>query len=283
MITSLGCNVAGVLGSRVVDSWQQRMMTLVMAPIVPCLAVWGVTGFFGALFFGAGAPLVTVALLITLIVWLAFTGFLFKRLFIKEESGGLIMELPPYHKPNWRTIFRFTWGHTKSFIVRGMTLVAGASVVIWALSYLPHGNIETSVLGVAGRAVEPLGRLLGMDWRLMVALLASMASKEAALATLGVLYGLSSGVGTSSLTGLILGAEAIEHTAIATAIQASVSPASALAFVYAAFFSVPCLGTLGAIYSETKSWKWTLGATAYYTFAALLAGFLAYRVGLLIL
>jgi ferrous iron transport protein B len=282
MLTSLGCNVAGVLGSRVVDSWQQRMMTLVMAPIVPCLAVWGVTGFFGTLFFGVAAPLVTVALLVTLIAWLVFTGFLFKRLLIKEEPGGLIMELPPYHRPNWKTIWSFTWGHTKSFIKRGVTLVAGASVMIWALSYLPNGDIETSILGVAGRAVEPAGRLMGMDWRLMVALLASMASKEAALATLGVLYGLSSGVGTSSLTGLILGAEAIEHTAIATAIQASVSPASALAFVFAAFFSVPCLGTLGAIYSETRSWKWTLGATAYYTFAALLAGFLAYHVGLVI-
>jgi ferrous iron transport protein B len=282
MLTSLGCNVAGVLGSRVVDSWQQRMMTLVMAPIVPCLAVWGVTGFFGTLFFGAAAPLITVALLVTLIAWLAFTGLLFKRLFIKEEPGGLIMELPPYHKPNWKTIWSFTWGHTQSFIKRGVTLVAGASVLIWALSYLPNGNIETSILGVAGRAIEPVGRLLGLDWRLMVALLASMASKEAALATLGVLYGISSGVGTTSLTGLILGAEAVEHTAIATAIQASVSPASALAFVFAAFFSVPCLGTLGAIYSETRSWKWTLGATAYYTLAALLAGFLAYHVGLVI-
>jgi ferrous iron transport protein B len=79
-----------------------------------------------------------------------------------------------------------------------------------------------------------------------------------------------------------MGAETAEQTAIATAIQASVSPASALAFVFAAFFSVPCLGTLGAIYSETRSWKWTLGATAYYTFAALFAGFLAYQVGLLI-
>jgi len=282
MITSFGCNVAGVLGSRVVDSWQQRMMTLVMAPIVPCLAVWGVTGFFGALFFGASAPLITAALLLTLVLWLAFTGFLFKRLLIKQAPGGLIMELPPYHKPNWKTIWNFTWGHTKSFITRGMTLVAGASVVIWALSYFPNGNIETSILGVAGRAIEPVGRLLGLDWRLMVALLASMASKEAALATLGVLYGVSSGVGTSSLTGLILGAEAVEHTAIASAIQALVSPASALAFIFAAFFSVPCLGTLGAIYSETRSWKWTLGATAYYTFAALLAGFLAYHVGLVI-
>jgi ferrous iron transport protein B len=282
MLTSLGCNVAGVLGSRVVDTWQQRMMTLVMAPIVPCLAVWGVVGFFGTLFFGAAAPLVTAALLMALIAWLLFTGLLFKRLLIKEEPGGLIMELPPYHRPNWKTIWSFTWGHTKSFIVRGMTLVAAASVVIWALSYLPHGNIETSILGTAGRAMEPVGSIIGLDWRLMVALIASMASKEAALATLGVLYGLSSGAGSSSLTGLILGAEAVEHTAIATAIQSSVTPASALAFVFAAFFSVPCLGTLGAIYSETRSWKWTLGATAYYTATAILAGFLAYRVGLLI-
>ncbi len=283
MLTSLGCNVAGVLGSRVVDTWQQRMMTMVMAPIVPCLAVWGVVGFFATIFFGTSAPLVTVALLITLSIWLMFTGLLFKRFIIKDEPVGLLMELPPYHKPNWKTIWRFTWGHTKAFIVRGMTLVAGASMVIWALSYLPHGDIETSILGTLGRFIEPVGAVIGLDWRLMVALLASMASKEASLATLGVLYGLSSGVGTNSLTGLIFGAEAIEHTVIATAIHTSVSPASALAFVFAAFFSVPCLGTIGAIYSESKSWKWTLGATTYYTFAALFAGFLAYQVGSLFL
>ena len=283
MLTSFGCNVAGVLGSRVVDSTRQRLMTLVMAPIVPCMAVWGVIGFFGTLFFGVKAFLIILVLFFLLISWLIFTGFLFKRLLLKEESSGLIMELPPYHKPNWKTIMSFTWGHTKSFIMRGMTLIAGASVVIWALSYFPNGNIETSFLGIAGRAMEPLGHLLGLDWRLLVALIASMASKEAALATLGVLYGLSSGAGTTSLTGLFMGAKHIEQSAIASAIHVSISPASALAFMFAVFFSVPCLGTLGAIYSETRSLKWTLGATFYYTFAALFAGFLAYRVGLLIL
>jgi ferrous iron transport protein B len=282
MLTSLGCNVAGVLGSRVVDSWQQRMMTMVMAPIVPCLAVWGVTGFFGTLFFGANAPLITAILLVTMVLWLIFTGVLFKRFIIKGEPAGLIMELPPYHKPNWKSIWSFTWGHTKSFLKRGFTLVAAASIVIWALSYLPNGDIETSILAAFGDALAPLGRLLGMDWRLLVALIASMVSKEAALATLGVLYGVSSGAGTSSLTGLVMGAEAVEQSAIAGIIQSSVSPASALSFIFAAFFSVPCLGTIGAIYSESKSWKWTLGATVYYTFTALLAGFLAYRIGLLI-
>jgi ferrous iron transport protein B len=283
MFTSLGCNISGVLGSRVVDSWQQRMMTMVMAPIVPCLAVWGVTGFFGTLFFGTSAPLITIMLLITLVVWLIFTGFLFRRVLIKGEQGGLIMELPPYHKPNWRTIWRFAWTHTKSFIVRGLTLVAGASLVIWILSYLPNGEISTSILASVGQFLEPVGGLMGLDWRLMVALLASMASKEAALATLGVLYGLPAGIGGTSLTGLILGGEAVEQTAIATMLHSSISPASALAFMFAVFFSIPCLGALGAIYSESKSWKWTLGATAYYTLATFLAGFLAYHVGLLIL
>ena len=282
MFSSLGCNITGVLGSRVVDSWPQRMMTMIMAPIVPCLAVWGVTGFFGTLFFGAGGGLITIALLVTLFAWLALTGFLFKRFVAKEEQGGLIMELPPYHKPNWKTIWRFTWTNTKSFIMRGFTLVAGASLVIWALSYLPNGEIGSSYLASIGKILEPLGNLMGLDWMLMVALVASMVSKETSIATLGVIYGLPAGLGGTSLTGLVMGAEAVEQSAVASVLQASISPASALAFIFAVFFSIPCLGTIGAIRSESKSWKWTLGATAYYTFATLLAGFLAYRVGLLL-
>jgi ferrous iron transport protein B len=267
----------------VLDTWQQRLMTLVMAPIVPCLAVWGVTGFFGTLFFGSSAFLVTLALIVSLFLWLAFTGFLFKKIVFKEkQTSGMIMELPPYHKPNWKTIWRFTWLHTKSFLVRGFTLVAVASLVIWVFSYLPNGDIETSYLAQAGRFFEPVSMVMGLDWRLFVALIASIASKEAAIATLGVIYGLPAGLGGTSLTGLILGAEAIEQTAVAGVLQSAISPASALAFIFAVFFSIPCLGTMGAIYSETKSWKWTLGSATYYTLTSFLAGFLAYQVGLLL-
>ena len=283
MFSSFGCNITGVLGSRVVDTWQQRLMTLVMAPIIPCLAVWGVTGFFGTLFFGSRASFVTLALIISLFLWLAFTGYLFRKFVFKEKkSSGMIMELPPYHKPNWKTIFRFTWLHTKSFLVRGFTLVAAASLVIWVFSYLPNGDIETSYLAQAGRFFEPVSLVMGLDWRLFVALIASIASKEAAIASLGVIYGLPAGMGSTSLTGLIMGAEAIEQTAVAGVLQSAISPASALAFIFAVFFSIPCLGTMGAIYSETKSWKWTLGSATYYTLTSFLAGFLAYRIGLLL-
>lgn len=282
MFSSLGCNIAGVLGSRVVDSWQQRMMTMVMAPIVPCLAVWTVTGFFGTLFFGSGVALITIILFLTLFLWLTFTGFLFKKILVKGEPGGMIMELPPYHKPNWRTIWRFTWLHTKSFLLRGFTLIAAASLVIWALSYLPNGEIDSSFLASIGRVLEPVGHLVGLNWQLVVALLAASLSKEAALATLGVLYGISSGSGDTSLTGLMLSGGVLEESSIGLVLRSAISPASALSFIFAVFYSVPCLGTVGAIFSETKSVKWTVAATSYYVFATLLAGFLAYRVGLLI-
>jgi len=192
------------------------------------------------------------------------------------------MELPPYHKPNWKTILRFTWMNAKSFLVRGFTVVAGASLLIWTLSYFPHHEFDTSFLATAGRFLEPAGSLMGLDWRLMVALLASMVSKETALATLAVLYGLPAGDGGTSLLGMISGGQGIKHSAIATSLQSSISPASALAFIFAVFFSIPCLGTMGAISSETKSLKWTLGAAAYYLGATFLFGFLAYQVGLLI-
>jgi ferrous iron transport protein B len=282
MVSSLGCNIAGVLGCRVVDSWQQRMMTLVMVPIVPCSAVWGLVGFIGVLFFGSMMPLIIIMLLLTLVAWLSLTGFLLKRTVVKGKTEGMIMELPPYHIPNWRTILLFTWRNTKSFLIRGFTVVAGASFVIWTLSYFPNHDFNSSFLATAGRFLEPVGGLMGLDWRLMVALLASMVSKEAALATLAVLYGLPSGEGGTSLTGMITSGHGVEQSAVAITLQAAISPASALAFIFAVFFSIPCLGTLGAISSETKSLKWTMGAAAYYLLATFLFGFLAYRIGLVI-
>lgn len=283
IFSSLGCNVAGVLGSRVVDSWQQRMLTLVIAPIVPCIAVWGLVGFVGMLFFGSFVVFLILLLFITLTLWIAFTGLIMKTTFIKDEPEGMIMELPSYHKPNWKTIRNYTWWHTRSFIERGFTLIASASLVIWALSYFPNGNLETSYIAYAGQFLEPIGSIMGLDWRLMIALLASMIAKESALATLGVLYGLPVLMDGSSLTSLFFHKAAIEESVIAAALKSEISSPSALSFIFATFFSIPCLGTIGAIASETRSWKWTFGAASYYLMTTILFGFLAFRLGGLIL
>ena len=280
LMMSLTCNISGVLGARVIDSWRQRLITVLMGPIVPCMAVWGVIGFVGVLFFGINAPLIVVSLLIVMILHLFLTSFLLRRFIVKGEQTGLIMELPPYHKPNFKTIWDYTWTHGKAFLKRGFTLIAVVSFFVWLLSYFPNGNIETSFLASTGKFLNPIGKLMGFDWRLMVALVAAVASKEAALASLAIIYGI--GEGASSITGTIFASGIYEHAALGSILTQAITPAAALAFIFAFFFSIPCLGTVGVLYSETKSIKWTIGASVYYTLSSLLAGILAYNVGLLI-
>lgn len=280
LLMSFGCNIAGVTATRVIDSWQQRMVTLVMVSIVPCLALWAVISFMGTIFFASAMPLVILSLLVVMVLHLSLTSFLMRKFVVPGEASGLIMELPPYHKPNWRTVFSYVWVQVKAFLKRAVTLIAALSVIVWALSYRADGNMELSVLASIGKFFDPVTRFLGLDWRLFVALLASMIAKEASLSVIAVLFGL--GAGAPSITTFFLSGSMVEHSVLAGTIAQTVSPASALAFIFAFFFTIPCIGTIGTIYSETKSLKWTIGSSLYYIAGSLIAGGLAYRIGLLI-
>ena len=280
LLMSFGCNIAGVTATRIIDSWRQRMVTLVLVSIVPCLALWAVVSFMGTIFFASAMPLVILSLLVVMTLHLTLTSFLMRKFIVHGESSGLIMELPPYHKPNWKTIFGYVWVQVKSFLKRAFTLIALLSVAVWALSFRADGNMELSVLASIGKFFNPVTTFLGLDWRLFVALLAAMIAKEASLSVIAVLYGLGSGA--SSITSFFLGGSAVEHSVLAGTIAQTVSPASALAFIFAFFFSIPCIGTVATIYSETKSLKWTVGSSFYYIACSLIAGGLAYRVGQLV-
>lgn len=279
-LLSFSCNLGGVMGARVIDSWKQRLITIIMTSIIPCAAVWGVIGLMIVIFFNNNTFLVVTCLFLAMAIQLIITSVLMRRLLPDEDYTGLIMELPPYHKPNFRTIFIYTWTFAKGFLKRGFTLIATVSFFVWVLSYFPNGNIETSFLSMIGQGLNPIGRLMGMDWRLIVALIAAIASKEAALASLAVIYGIGSGV--TSITEIFSTKVGFEHSALGEALLNSISPATALAFIFAFFFSIPCVGTLGAIYSETKSIKWTAGSACYYTFSSIAFGVIAYNIGLII-
>jgi ferrous iron transport protein B len=280
LLMSFGCNIAGVTGTRIVDSWQQRMTTLVMVSIVPCMALWGVVSFMGTIFFGTVMPFVILSLLVVMLLHLTLTSALLRKVVLKGERTGLIMELPPYHTPNWKTIWGYVWNQVKGFVKRAVTLISLISVLIWALSYQPDGNMEKSILAAIGRFFDPVSGLMGLNWKLFIALVAAVVAKEASLSVLAVLYGISGGV--ASITSLFFAETGYEHAALVGSIGSAVSPAAALAFIFAFFFSIPCIGTVATIYSETKSLKWTLGCSFYYTLSSFVAGVLAYRIGLLI-
>jgi len=139
-------------------------------------------------------------------------------------------------------------------------LILFISVLIWALSYFPGAGLEDSYLARFGHSLAPVGDALGLDWRLLVALLASFVAKENAIAALGILYGSAQGA------------------SLAETLAATVPPASALSFIAATMLFIPCATTIAVMRQETGSWGWTLFGVALLLVIALGAAALVYQV-----
>jgi ferrous iron transport protein B len=279
---SLGCNIAGVTGTRVIDTWRQRFLTIATSWVVPCTAMWGVIGLVANLFFGKNAVWVIIVLFGFAVLHIKLTAWFFGKVLLKEaEPVGMIMELPPYHKPNWKTIFGYVWGRMKIVCAKSFKVIVGVSVLVWVLSYSRDGKIEHSLIYPAGKFLEPFGALFGLDWRLFAAFLFSIMGKEAALGVISMLFGIGGGI--SSFAGnMVQGAFQGDQAGLATAMTTLVSPAAALAFLFAFFFNVPCMAAIASARVETISWKWTAALVGYYIGMALLIGGVAYRLGALI-
>jgi ferrous iron transport protein B len=240
LFLGFGCNVPAVMGARVIESRRGRLLTIMLAPLVPCTARMMVLAFFTPLFFGSAAPLVAWGLVGLSLVVLAVSGVVINKVAFRGELSAFIMELPLYHVPNWRTIGILIWQRSLSFLKRAGTVILVVSVVLWALSALPTGEIETSFLASMGRLMAPLGALMGLSWQMMVALFASFIAKENAIASLGVIYG------------------AGEEAGLATILPQVLTPAAALSYLVVQMLFVPCVATVATVFSETNSWKWTL-------------------------
>ena len=148
------------------------------------------------------------------------------------------MELPLYHSPNLRMIGLVTWQRIVAFVKRAGTIILIVSIFVWLLSSFPGGGIGESFLAQIGRWLEPLGKLMGLNWQLMVALLSSFIAKENTIATLGVLLG-----GTTA--------------GLTQALKEMLVPASALAFLVVQVLFIPCAATVAVVHQETRSWRWT--------------------------
>ena len=280
-LMSLGCNIAGVTGVRVIDTLRQRRLAIAVSLVVPCLGMWGVISFVSAIFFGAYTPLVILGLFVLTIVHMKLTAWVFghKVIGMEDEFHGLVMELPPFHKPNWKVIFKGVWYNTKNIIKKAFILIIGISMLMWLLSFSSSGHVEDSLIYGFGKLIEPISMLFGFDWRLFIAFLVSAIGKEAALGVLAMLFG--QGGGIMSFTGAMIGgAVSYSEVGFQTAIANGISTASALAFITAFYLNVPCMATIAnvRIESGSKSFMWKV--VAYYMGSALIIGGLVYRLAL---
>ncbi len=259
LFISFGCNIPGILGARIIEEKRARLLTILLAPLVPCTARLSVIAFLAPAFFGNYATLATWGLVVGNIAILFLIGIVINKGVLKGDRLAFIMELPLYHIPNPRTIGLYVWQNTWGFIQKATKIILIASVVIWFFSYFPNGIIQTSWLADLGRQLEPLGRAIGLgDWRLIIALFSSFVAKENTIATLGILLDSQNGLGLAHQVAQLLTVPA------------------ALAFLVIQMTFIPCIATVGAIKSETNTWKYPLISIAMLLVISMTAGAVVY-------
>lgn len=277
----LGCTIAGATGTRVVDNWGQRVLAIAMSWAVPCAATLSVVPTIAIALFGStGGFLVilSIFLFMFLMMWIVYRVF-GARLSPKEERVGLIMELPPYHKPDFRNILYVTFQRTVDIFLRALRVISIVSIVFFILTYGFGGSAENSILYKVGVIIEPVTIFFGLKWEAFLAFCASAISKESLLGVLNTLYGTG-----GSLVSSTFGAKAAGTAAagISEILDANFTKAEGLAFIFAISFNMPCVSALAATARETHSVKWTAKIGIFYTVAALLISCVVYHIGLLV-
>jgi len=260
LFLGFGCSVPAVMGARVIESRRARLLTIMLAPLIPCAARMTVVAFLAPAFFGRSAALVSWGLVMLNLAVLAVAGVVLNRTVFKGDRVGFIMELPLYHAPNWRTIGLTVWQHGVAFLKKAGSIIFVISILVWALSVLPSGDLESSILARTGRFLEPVGRWMGFDWRLIVALLAGFVAKENSIATLGVLFSAGEGAGLAEL------------------MSGSYALPVGLAFLVVQMLFIPCVASIAVIRQETASWRWALFNVALLLGISLFMGTVVYQV-----
>lgn len=275
----VGCTVGGTTGTRVIDNWGQRVLAMALVWAVPCGATWSVMPSLASMFFGPlGAMAVMLGIILVMFLVMAATAYFFRgKLAPKEQRVGMIMEMPPYHKPRWGFLICHTLSRAKEIFLRALKVIFLVSLVFWCLAYSKDGDVTNSIIYKIGTLIEPVTRIFGLGWQTFMAFVASVCSKEAILGVLSSLY-----VSGNSVFDASMNAGAASTADLGAILPMVIPKPEALAFIFATTFNMPCVMALASTYRESHSLRWTVRIAVFYTVMALLISCLVYRIGVII-
>ena len=284
LIMGFGCNVPAIMATRTIESRRSRLITMLVLPMMSCSARLPIyimiTGTFFALQYRS---IIMLSLYAIGILMAVIISRLFSKYVIKGEDTPFVMELPPYRFPTSKAIIRHTWEKGKQYLKKMGGIILVASIIVWALGYFPHNDQldnqaqqEQSYIGRIGKAIEPVFRPQGFDWKLDVGLLAGVGAKEIVASTVGVLYSNDSSVAESD--------NADNDTAKYTRLRRQmlsdgITPLTAYSYLLFVLLYFPCVATIAAIKNESGSWKWALFGALYTTALAWIVSAAVYQVG----
>lgn len=279
LLSSFACAIPGIMATRTIPNWRDRLATIMVAPLMTCSARLPIY----ALLISAFVPsrdvgifnlqgLTLFALYVAGIVSAMGVAWLFKRTWMKSDYQPLMLELPPYRMPNVRDLALGLWQRALIFLRRVGGIIFAVMVVLWFLSTFPGAPpgatgaaIEYSFAGMLGHALEPLFSPIGFNWQISIALVPGMAAREVAVGALGTVYALSA---TGEETAQALSPLLAQNWSLATAY-------SLLAWYV---FAPQCISTLVVVKRETNSWRYPALMALYLFGLAYLAAFITFRV-----
>jgi ferrous iron transport protein B len=287
MIMGFGCYVPAVMATRPIESPKSRLITMLIIPLMSCAGRMPVYILIAGAFFPRHAGLVLLGLY-ALGILLAILGAKIMSRFFKDDDLPFVMELPPYRVPTTKSVLRHTWEKGKQYLQKMSGVILVFSVAIWFLGYFPNHDAydsvkeqqEHSYIGYIGKAMEPVLEPLGFDWRMGVGIVAGVGAKELVVSTLGVMYAPEEPVKASVPDTVSTGEDAGE-TRLQKALQKSITPAAALAYMVFILLYFPCIATFIAIRRESGSWKWAILTAVYTIILAWVAAFITFRIAVL--
>ncbi len=264
LILGFGCNVPAIMSTRGISDPRERLITILASPFITCSARLPVYLLLVGTFFKGMEATMIFIIYISSMILTAISSLFWNRVLFKGEPVPLIMELPRYRMPTLKNLALYVWDRGKHFLEKAGSIILIASIVIWALGYLPTGgNIDGSFAAAIGRFFEPLFKPLGFNWKMVTALLFGMAAKEVVVSTFSMLYGFSDEA-----------APALTH-----ALAQDFTPVTALAFIFFVMAYIPCFATIAAIASESGGWKWAWLSILYSLFVAYIVSLLIVAIG----
>lgn len=311
LISGIACAVPAIMSSRTISNWKERMITILVTPLMSCSARLPVYTLLISLVIPSDKKIFFFSMQGVILMGMYLIGFLaaiFSALVLRfilkaREKSYFIMELPIYRMPKWSSVFYTIFDKVKVFLLDAGKVILAISVILWVLSnHGPSGSfaridkkyeemaapvagdaseremkkasekLEASYAGILGKVLEPAIRPLGYDWKIGIALVTSFAAREVFVGTMATIYSVGDKENTKSIREKMIE----EKDPVTGAHVYTVAVGFSLMIFYA--FAMQCMSTLAVVYRETKNWKWPLVQFFYMGILAYVSSFVVYQL-----
>ncbi len=290
LMSGYACAIPGIMSTRTIDNWKERLITMLILPLMSCSARLPVY----ALMIGAFIPPITVGYIFGLqglmMVVMYFIGtvtaLILAKIFslwIKSEGkSSFVMEMPPYRMPILRSVFRQVFIRAKLFLFNAGKIIMAISIILWFLASFPKTDnrgeqttIHNSFAGKIGHAIEPVIQPLGFDWKVGIALITSFAAREVLVSTMATIYNVE-----NAADEMVQLSDAMKNDLNPSTGLPVFTPLVAVSLMVFYVYAAQCMATFAIIRRETNTWKWPLFMIAYMNVLAYLVSLLVYQGGL---